>query len=99
VVPRPVVKTNWASRWRRGGGVDLVCRMCLRQWQTGPNVSDKRVAIIEEICRQYAAAVTGMPRDLMFNQCMSERHCWVSSGSTGYQCEAPQPMSWHGGGY
>ena len=56
-------------------------------------------ASVEEICRQYAAAQTGMPVDLMFNQCMSERHCRVSPGSAGYQCEMPGPMTWHGGGY
>jgi len=56
-------------------------------------------ALVQQICEQYAAAVTGMPRDLMFKQCMSERHCWTPSGYTGYQCELPGPMTWHGGGY
>lgn len=54
---------------------------------------------VEQICRQYAAAVRGMPPDLMFRQCMSERHCQMSQGSIGYQCELPGPMTWHGGGY
>jgi len=67
--------------------------------QTGPGATYERTAVIEAICRQYAAAQTGMPADLMFRQCMTERHCRVSSGSPGYRCEAPQPMSWHGGGY
>jgi hypothetical protein len=40
-----------------------------------------------------------MPADLMFNQCMSERHCRVSSGTSAYHCELPGPMTWHGGGY
>jgi len=56
-------------------------------------------ALVQQICRQYAAAQTGMPADLMFNQCMFERHCRVSPGSSGYQCELPAPMTWHGGGY
>ena len=55
--------------------------------------------LVQQICRQYAAAVTGMPPDLMFKQCMSERHCWTSPGSVGYQCQLPGPMTWHGGGY
>jgi hypothetical protein len=55
--------------------------------------------LIEQICRQYADAQIGMPADLMFNQCMSERHCRVSSGSSAYHCELPGPMTWHGGGY
>jgi hypothetical protein len=55
--------------------------------------------LMREICRQYANAQIGMPADLMFNQCMSERHCRVSSGSSTYQCELPGPMTWHGGGY
>jgi len=67
--------------------------------QTGAGDAYGRAAAIEAICRQYAAAQTGMPADLMFRQCMSERHCRVSSGAPGYQCEAPEPMSWHGGGY
>jgi hypothetical protein len=54
---------------------------------------------MQQICRQYAAAQTGMPADLMFKQCMSERHCRVASGSSAYQCEMPGPMTWHGGGY
>jgi hypothetical protein len=67
--------------------------------QPGSGVADDRAVAIEAICRQYAAAQTGMPADLMFAQCMSERHCRVSSGSPGYQCELPGPMTWHGGGY
>jgi len=67
--------------------------------QADPGVASNRAAAIQAICRQYAAAQTGMPPDLMFNECMSGRHCWVSPGSAGYQCEAPGPMTWHGGGY
>jgi hypothetical protein len=64
-----------------------------------PSQSDGYAASIEQICRQYAAAQTGMPADLMFKQCMFERHCRVSAGSAGYQCERPGPLEWHGGGY
>jgi hypothetical protein len=67
--------------------------------QTGPSAAYDRAAVIEAICRQYAAAQTGMPADLMFRQCMSEQHCRVSPDAPGYRCEAPAPMSWHGGGY
>jgi hypothetical protein len=67
--------------------------------QTRPDVAYDRAAMIEAICRQYATLQTGMPTDLMFNQCMSERHCRVSPGSPGYQCEVPGPLEWHGGGY
>jgi len=66
--------------------------------QTGPGVAYDRAALIQAICRQYASAQSGMPADLMFNQCMFERHCWVSPGSSGYQCKLPGPMTWHGGG-
>ena len=55
--------------------------------------------LMQQICRQYANAQIGMPADPMFNQCMSERHCRVSSGSSAYHCELPGPMTWHGGGY
>ena len=54
---------------------------------------------IEALCRGYAAAQQGMPADLMFSQCMSERHCRVSAEAPGYRCEPPGPMTWHGGGY
>jgi hypothetical protein len=67
--------------------------------QTHQGVAYERAAAIEAICRQYAAAQTGMPADLMFDQCMSERHCRVSPGSPDYRCELPGPMTWHGGGY
>jgi hypothetical protein len=58
-----------------------------------------RAAMIIAICRQYAAAQIGMPANFMFSQCMSERHCQVSSGPPGYQCEPPGVLQWHGGGY
>jgi hypothetical protein len=48
--------------------------------------------MIEAICRQYAAAVTGMPPDLLFAQCMAERHCQIFPGSGSYHCEPPGPM-------
>jgi hypothetical protein len=55
--------------------------------------------LVQQICRQYADAQIGMPANLMFDQCMSERHCRVPSGSSAYHCELPGPMTWHGGGY
>jgi hypothetical protein len=65
----------------------------------GPRQANDYTALVQQICEQYAAAVTGMPSDLMFKQCMSERHCSMSPGSAGYQCQLPGPMTWHGGGY
>ena len=47
--------------------------------QIGPGAYD---AMVEGICRQSATAQTGMPADLMFDQCMIQRHCRVSSGSS-----------------
>ena len=64
----------------------------------GPRQAYDYTALIQQICRHYAAAVTGMAPDLMFKQCMSERHCWMA-GSASYQCQLPGPMTWHGGGY
>ena len=60
--------------------------------QTGPGVADDRAAVIESICRQYAAALTDMPADLMFKQCMFERHCRPVPSPPGYWCEPPRPM-------
>jgi hypothetical protein len=66
-----------------------------------PSQASEYTALMQQICRQYATATaqTGMPARSIFTQCMSERHCWIPPGSAGYQCELPQPMSWHGGGY
>jgi hypothetical protein len=67
--------------------------------QTGP--VDSYTAMVQALCREYAAATvqSGMPADVMFNQCMAQRHCWAPDGSSTYQCEAPGPLTWHGGGY
>jgi hypothetical protein len=54
---------------------------------------------IETLCRRYAAAVSGMPTDQMFDLCMAERHCRRVSSPYGYRCEMPEPLNWHGGGY
>jgi hypothetical protein len=62
------------------------------QGQTGPSVADDRAAVIVSICRQYAAALTDMPVDFSFKQCMSERHCRPVPSQPGYWCEPPQPM-------
>jgi hypothetical protein len=62
------------------------------QGQTGPSIADDRAAVVESICRQYAAALTDMPADLMFKQCMFERHCRPVPSPPGYWCEPPQPM-------
>jgi len=64
--------------------------------QTGAGDADNYTAVIEGVCREYAAAQTAMPTELMFKQCMSERHCRTSPS---YRCEPPGPMTWHGGGY
>jgi hypothetical protein len=62
--------------------------------ETGRDAASDYTTVIETICRQYATAVarSGMPADLMFNQCMMERHCRVSAGSPRYHCEMPGPM-------
>jgi hypothetical protein len=67
--------------------------------QTGLGGADRYTASIEEICRRYATAITGMPTGAMLDQCMSERHCYISRGTAGYRCEMPGPLQWHGGGY
>jgi hypothetical protein len=62
--------------------------------ETGRDAASDYTTMIESICRQYATAIaqSGMPANLMFNQCMTERHCQVSPGSPRYQCEMPGPM-------
>jgi len=77
----------------------VLCASGAAAFAQRPRQPDDYTVLMEEICRQYANAQIGMPADLMFDQCMSERHCRVSSGSSAYQCELPGPMTWHGGGY
>jgi hypothetical protein len=65
------------------------------QGQTGPSVADDRAAVIVSICRQYAAALTDMPTDLMFKQCMLQRQCRPVPSPPGYWCKPP-PLLWAG---
>jgi hypothetical protein len=67
--------------------------------QTVAGASSSYTAMIVEICQQYATEVVGFPANAAFSQCMLQRHCWRASSSSGYQCEEPGPMTWHGGGY
>jgi hypothetical protein len=62
--------------------------------ETGRDATSDYTTMIEAICRQYATAIaqSGIPANLMFNQCMTERHCQVSAGSPRYYCEMPGPM-------
>lgn len=87
--------------WRASASAALIWLVAgaAADGQTNPGGGYDGAVAIEALCREYAAAQRGMPADLMFNQCMEERHCRVSAGGSGYQCEAPGPLSWHGGGY
>ena len=80
--------------WSASAGVALICVVAVTavQGQTGSDVADDRAGVTESICRQYAAALTNMPADLMFKQCMFERHCQPVQSPPGYWCEPPQPM-------
>ena len=60
--------------------------------QADPGGADSYTLMIEAICRRYAAAVTGMPPDRMFAQCMAERDCRISPDLARYHCEPPGPM-------
>ena len=82
--PRPADRTAAALIWL------VTCSAA--NGQTGPGGADSYTLMIEAICRQYAAAVTGMPPDLMFARCMAERYCQISLGSASYHCEPPGPM-------
>lgn len=87
--------------WRRIAAAALVWSLAdaTVSGQTGPSIAYDRAAVIVAICRQYATTQRGMPVDLMFDQCMSERHCRVSPDPPGFHCEPPGVLQWHGGGY
>lgn len=59
-------------------------------------------AVVQQICRQYAAAQHGLPYDTMYAQCMYARGYRVpgfspSPDSPGYQGELPGPTAHNGG--
>jgi hypothetical protein len=67
------------------------------------NPSYDYAAVVQEICRQYAAAQTALPYDTMYAQCMFARGIRVpgftpSPDSPGYQGELPGAAT-HNGGY
>ena len=80
--------------WFASAVAALICVFAdaAAQGQTGHSADYDRAVVTESICRQYAAAVTDMPADLMFKDCMSERHCRPVPTPPGYWCEPPQPM-------
>lgn len=78
-------------RWRIGAAAVLIW------WAGHPAANgqsrpgDAYSQMIEAVCRGYAAAVTVQPPDRSFAQCMAERECFVSTGSSIYQCKPPEP--------
>lgn len=90
----PVFCAPAKCAWLAGAVAALICEVAgtAVQGQTGPSVADDRTTVTESICRQYAAALSDMPADLMFKQCMFERHCRPVPSPPGYWCEPPQPM-------
>jgi hypothetical protein len=87
----------WQARCSAAAGLVWLVAGTAANGQT--TATDSYTATIEMLCRNYATTQVGMPPDQMFSLCMAQRHCRVSAGSADYQCEPPQPMSWHGGGY
>jgi hypothetical protein len=54
---------------------------------------------VEALCRNYAGTQVGQAPELAFSQCMASRHCQAAASASGYECEPPGPLQWHGGGY
>ena len=70
--------------------------------QTSAGSEYNPVAVIEAICRQYAAAQRALPYDTMYAQCMYARGYRVpgfspSPNSPGYQGEMLGPPAHNGG--
>ena len=70
--------------------------------QTNPGSNYDRAAVIQAICRQYAAAQRVLPYDTMYAQCMYARGYRVpgfsrSPNSPGYLGELPGPAAHNGG--
>jgi hypothetical protein len=67
-----------------------------------PNRQSDYLAVVEQICRQYAAAQHALPYDTMYAQCMYARGYRVpgfspAPDSPGYQGELPGPAAHNGG--
>ena len=67
-----------------------------------PNRQSDYLAVVEQICRQYAAAQHALPYDTMYAQCMYARGYRVpgfspSPDSPSYQGELPGPAAHDGG--
>ena len=78
----------------------VACTAASGEPNTG--IAYDRAAVVKEICRQYAAAQTGIPIDAMYAQCMFARGYRVpgfapSPDLPGYQGELPGPAAHNGG--
>jgi hypothetical protein len=67
-----------------------------------PNRPYDYSAIVQQICRQYAAVQHALPYDTMYAQCMCARGYRapgfsLSPNSPGYQGELPGPATHYGG--
>ena len=63
-----------------------------------PSPGDAYSRLIEGVCRGYASAVTALPPDVSFAQCMHNRDCFVPAGSSLYQCTPQTTTSLTRGG-
>ena len=82
-----------SAKYQRGGGYWRIGAIAGLVWFVGystaggqPSPGDAYSQMIEAVCRGYAAAVTGLPPDLSFAQCMAQRDCFALAGSSVYQC-------------
>ena len=91
------LRSNVSTKCRLGGvcrriGASTVLIWCVgyaANGQTSPD--DAYSQRIETVCRRYAAAVTVLPPNLSFAQCMAQRDCFVPPASSIYQCKPPEP--------
>jgi hypothetical protein len=92
------LRSNVSAKYRRGGrdwriGAATVLIWCVgyaaANGQSRPG--DAYSQMIEAVCRRYATAVTVLPPNLSFAQCMGQRDCFVFPGSSTYQCKPPEP--------
>ncbi len=77
--------------WRVGAAAALIWSIGYATASGQSSPGDAYSQMIEAVCRGYAAAVTVLPPDLSFARCMAQRDCFVSSGSSTYQCKPPEP--------
>src|SRR5260221_14734428 len=77
--------------WRVGAAAALIWSIGYATASGQSSPGDAYSQMIGAVCRGYAGAVTVLPPGLSFARCVAQGDCFVSCGSSTYQCKPPEP--------